>query len=262
MMLSIILMMSMVQVTHPNKSERYLQLCPNQRKSLACNPKNIDQFIKYHLDRGDNITHILSKTYIHGTCYYKSKKYCPTVLESCNSQTNVGYKWSLKGVCQEKHKPCPNISIHEACNNISCPKHSYFCNPQGCIPETAPCHHHCPQLKTQNGIKNNNSLVPCGHKCIPKSAARDMYSCGDSCLEKSEVCRKAGNMSCSQHYSVCGDICVDRFSQALWESHTGRPLYHTCDGQCLNYSSPFLESAVQAIGYVTPEINASSLVSA
>lgn len=187
------------------------------------------------MDRGDNITYILSKTYIQGSCYYKSKKYCPTQLHSCNSQINVGYKWSLKGVCQEKYKSCPNITVHEGCNNISCPKHSYFCNPEGCLPESVPCHHQCPQMKQH---KNNNSFVPCGNKCIAKDTARDMYSCGKSCLEKSDVCRHDGNISCSQHYSVCGDNCVDRFSQDLWESHTGRPLYHTCDGQCFNYSTP------------------------
>ena len=38
-----------------------------QRKSLPCNPKNIDKFVEYHLDRGDNITDIMSKVlYIQG----------------------------------------------------------------------------------------------------------------------------------------------------------------------------------------------------
>jgi len=43
------------------ENKRYVELCPGQRKSLPCNPKNIDKFFEYHLDRGDNITDILSK---------------------------------------------------------------------------------------------------------------------------------------------------------------------------------------------------------
>ena len=34
---------------------------------------------------------------MHGTCYYKSKKYCPVSLESCTHSSNHGYKWSIKG---------------------------------------------------------------------------------------------------------------------------------------------------------------------
>ena len=35
-----------------------------QRKTDACNPTDIDKFVEYHIDRGENITGIISKVKI------------------------------------------------------------------------------------------------------------------------------------------------------------------------------------------------------
>ena len=40
---------------------------------------------------------LITKTYVGGTCYYPTDKYCPTTLESCKSEKNFGNKWTLKG---------------------------------------------------------------------------------------------------------------------------------------------------------------------
>lgn len=84
---------------------------------------------------------------MHGTCYYKSKKYCPVSLESCSHSSNKGYKWVIKGkigfsllrimnkimligICKDKLSDCPNMSIKETCTNVSCKQDEYFCNPK------------------------------------------------------------------------------------------------------------------------------------
>ena len=40
--------------------------------------------------------------------------------------------------------------------------------------------------------------------------ARDRYSCGDKCLKRTEPCQWNGNTSCPQHYTLCGNRCIDR----------------------------------------------------
>ena len=52
------------QVNLPNQTIYYLSV---QRKSSPCNPKNIDKFVQYHINKGDNITDILSK--VHNVHY-------------------------------------------------------------------------------------------------------------------------------------------------------------------------------------------------
>jgi len=210
------------------ENKRYVELCPGQRKSSPCNPKNIDKFVDYHINKGDNITDILSKTYIHGTCFYNSKKYCPIKLEKCQSEQNHGHRWTLKGKCEDKSQVCPPLRVLETCFNISCPPDEYFCNPKGCVKNITPCHGHCQPF----------NLVPCGGHCIDKKEAREKFSCGENCIPRTEMCTLKGASNCSQHYSKCGSVCVEKFSQEMWKGLTGRDLYHACDSQCLNYSQP------------------------
>ena len=45
---------------------------------------------------------VVMKTYVSGTCYYDTTKYCPTDLQSCKSKYNRGHRWTLKGEFQLK----------------------------------------------------------------------------------------------------------------------------------------------------------------
>ena len=82
--------------------DRFLQQCPKHEKDKACDPQNIDKFVEYHLNRGDNLSIILSKTHMYGTCYHKLRKYCPATLIHCDSDQNFGVKWSLRGNARMK----------------------------------------------------------------------------------------------------------------------------------------------------------------
>ena len=46
-----------------------------------------------------------------------------------------------------------------------------------------------------------------------------------------------------------------RFIQDSWESHApGRQLYHTCDGQCLNYSTPCNGKCIEGLIFLVNQI--------
>jgi len=144
-----------------NHSSRFLQQCPKHEKDKACDPQNIDKFVEYHLNRGDNLSIILSKTHMYGTCYHKSRKYCPATLIHCDSDQNFGRKWSLRGNCKKRGEPCPDLIIKDDCQNITCPENEYFCYPEGCISTTLQCHQKCHNFGSLN-------QVPCGKECISK----------------------------------------------------------------------------------------------
>ena len=153
------------------------------------------------------------------------------------------------GFCQKRGEACSDVEIKPTCINITCKHNQYLCYPKGCISKDLACFGKCPN-------SGNIKMTSCGDKCIEESEAQGMYSCGETCLKKTQICNLGQKKNCSQHYNICGNECVERwcsiriildfkilsifnsFTQALWESQTGLPLYHSCDGQCLNYSQP------------------------
>ena len=73
--------------------------------------------------------------------------------------------------------PVQNIhifAIQRYLLNITFDERFHKENVQGCLPETVPCHHQCPQMKQQNRNNHNNSFVPCGDKCIPEHTGENL----------------------------------------------------------------------------------------
>ena len=42
-------------------------------------------------------------------------------------------------------------------------------------------------------------------------SARDKFSCGENCIPRTEMCTLKGASNCSQHYTKCGGVCVDKY---------------------------------------------------
>ena len=49
-------------------------------------------------------------------------------------------------------------------------------------------------------------------KCIQKIySAREKFSCGEDCIPRTEMCTLKGESNCSQHYTKCGAVCVEKY---------------------------------------------------
>ena len=42
-------------------------------------------------------------------------------------------------------------------------------------------------------------------------SAREKFSCGESCIPRTEMCVMKGEGNCSQHYTKCGSVCVEKY---------------------------------------------------
>ena len=42
-------------------------------------------------------------------------------------------------------------------------------------------------------------------------SAREKFSCGENCIPRTEMCTLKGASNCSQHYTKCGSVCVDKY---------------------------------------------------
>ena len=40
--------------------------------------------------------------------------------------------------------------------------------------------------------------------------AREKYGCGDNCIPRTEMCTLKGSSNCSQHFTKCGAVCVEK----------------------------------------------------
>lgn len=250
----------------PN-SRRYKQLCPEQNLSLPCDPPNLDGFMASNLNTLINVTAILSKAFIPGGCYHSEYKYCPALLRSCLSALNIGYNWTVQGVCVHKYEDCPRVQIQEMCADIQCSAEQYLCHPQGCLPHISHCNGACPNLSflssnsaTQQSKHSSLDFISqkerkfqrrilCGNSCLTKEEARNKYHCGGVCQVKSDPCRAADNFICPQHFILCGsDTCIDRFLQDKAVAATGHPEFFSCGGLCTHHSLPCFSPSNQTLG--------------
>jgi len=217
----------------------YKQMCPNQNTTLPCNPTNIDVFLASQLEAGHNLPEIIAKTFIPGTCYSSTTKYCPTILSSCRSTHNLGYHWTLQGSCLHKSEQCLPMMIEEECEDKRCPNDHYLCHPMGCVPHISACNGLCPNHLNNTGGRR----ILCGNSCLTKDEGRNKYDCEGVCQVKSEPCLVGGEVVCPQHFEICGeDTCIDSFVQEKWLVSTGYPLYYSCLGECNHSSTPCLLS--------------------
>jgi len=244
-------------------ARQYLQLCPNQNRSLPCDPSNLDSFMSSGLQSIRDLKNILSKAFIPGRCYSPNKKYCPANLYSCLSVSNLGFNWTVEGLCLLRDQECPQVFIEEVCEDIKCPEGQFLCHPQGCIPHISHCNGACPnfpslssRFETQttetHTRQSKSDRKPkekfqrrslCGNSCLTREEARNKYDCNGKCQVKSEPCRVDDTKFCPQHYSLCGiDTCVDRFLQEKSIASTGQPEYYSCQGVCTHSSLPCFSS--------------------
>jgi len=269
------LLVSTGSLTH--KSRRYLDLCPTQNRSLPCDPTNLDGFMSSNLKSMQDIKTILSKAYIPGGCYHLTDKYCPHTLSSCLSSQNMGYSWTVQGVCLHKSVHCPRLTVEEKCGDMQCSPERYLCHPKGCIPLISHCNGACPNLpsfsqkenllnyskssslylneqtsSSSQFVKKFQRRILCGNSCLTKEEARNKYDCGGVCQVKSEPCRAKDENICPQHFSRCGeDICIDRFLQDKAIAATGHPEFYSCSDICTHHSLPCFSPSNQSLACQT-----------
>jgi len=198
-------------------------------------------------------------------------KYCPHVLSSCLSHLNMGYNWTLQGLCVPRQSECPALVMQEVCSNMDCPPDQYLCHPKGCVPMISQCNGECP-LMVATQTKNNNKTkliisststttrattlhnwtstkteetetyerrVMCGNSCLTREEAKHKYHCGGHCQGKSEPCRSKEEAICPQHYQLCGrDTCIDSFLQEKSVAASGFPEFYDCNNVCTPSSTP------------------------
>ena len=141
-----------------------------------------------------------------------SEKYCPHIVSSCMSDQNMGFNWTMVGVCIAKHQDCPELVIKDVCSDVQCAQDHYLCHPkvssskspvclllktpaliciQGCVPKISQCNGQCPQLSLQSSVgvimnqsqswQNKESRVLCGNSCLTKEEAKHKYHCNGQC---------------------------------------------------------------------------------
>jgi len=144
-----------------------LEQCPNLNGSTPCNPQNLDGFMSSSsFESIAQMKTILSKAFTPGGCYSLDEKYCPQIVSSCLSNRNLGYNWTLKGVCIPRHSNCPELKLQESCSDIKCPLDHYLCHPHGCVSEMSQCNGQCPQILDVQGPSTTASTTSIVHNSI------------------------------------------------------------------------------------------------